>query len=75
MTVVATLPSSAFAAQLFKDSTGADINSLTNWSTTNGAATSDPASFGTSDQLRFNENTAATGNTLRIRSSPKAATA
>lgn len=59
--VLLTLPSFAWAATHFKDSTGTDINTLANWSTTNGAATPDPLSFGTADQLRFNENTAATG--------------
>lgn len=58
---LAAISSSAFAAQLFKDSTGTDINDLANWSTVNGATTPDPTSFTTSDQLRFNENTAASG--------------
>lgn len=53
--------SSASAATLFKDSSGTDINTLANWSTANGATTPDPLSFGAADQLRFNENTAATG--------------
>lgn len=60
-TAVAALSSSVFVAQLFKDSTGTDINTLANWSTVNGDDTPDPASFGTADQLRFNESTAATG--------------
>lgn len=59
---VAAFPSAAFAAQLFKDSTGTDINTLANWSTVNGATTPDPGSFGSGDQLRFNENTAASGS-------------
>jgi fibronectin-binding autotransporter adhesin len=58
---VAALSSSARAAQLFKDSTGLDINTLANWSTANGVATPDPTAFTTSDQLRFNENTIASG--------------
>jgi fibronectin-binding autotransporter adhesin len=59
--VAATVATSAPAAQLFKDGTGADINTLANWSTTNGVPGDDPMSFGTADQLRFNENTAASG--------------
>lgn len=58
---VAVLASNASAAQLFKDASTADFNTLTNWSTTNGATTPDPTSFTTSDQLRLNENTAASG--------------
>ena len=51
----------AWAAILYKDATTTDLNTLANWSTTNGALTPDPTSFGTADQLRFNENTAASG--------------
>ncbi len=51
----------AEAAILYKDATTTDLNTLANWSTTNGATTPDPTSFGTGDQLRFNENTAASG--------------
>ena len=55
------LAGSAGAAILYKDATTTDLNTLANWSTVNGATTPDPLSFGTADQLRFNENTAASG--------------
>jgi hypothetical protein len=35
--LIAALSSSAFAAQLFKDGTGTDINTSANWSTVDGA--------------------------------------
>ena len=55
------ISSSSRAAQLFKDSSGTDLNSLAAWSTVNGATTPDPVSFTTGDELRLNQNTAASG--------------
>jgi len=55
------ISSSSRAAQLFKDSSGTDLNSLAAWSTVNGATTPDPVSFTTADELRLNQNTAASG--------------
>ncbi len=51
------------AANLFKDITTTDINTVANWSTSASAATPDPLAFGTGDTLWFNQMFAATSGT------------
>lgn len=60
---VTALSCSAFAAQIYKDVTTTDINTVSNWSTTSLASTPDPGSIGTTDTLRFNEYFAPTSGT------------
>lgn len=57
------LASEASAAQIFKDVTSTDINTVGNWSTTSLASTPDPSAIGTTDTLRFNEYFAPTSGT------------
>lgn len=60
---LAALASEASAAQIFKDVTSTDINTVGNWSTTSLASTPDPSAIGTTDTLRFNEYFAPTSGT------------
>ena len=54
---------SSFGAQIYKDVTTADMNTVANWSTVFNAATPNPGSIGTTDTLRFNEMFAPTSGT------------
>jgi len=50
----AVLAPSVHGAVLYKDVTSTDMNAVGNWSTVNNAATPDPGSIGTGDELYFN---------------------
>jgi fibronectin-binding autotransporter adhesin len=60
---MAALASEASAAQIFKDVTSTDINTVGNWSTTSLASTPEPSAIGSTETLRFNEYFAPTSGT------------